>query len=41
VTVVGAPEEGLVLAKAAEFVNFARQQGCRKDDLLRIIERIA
>jgi GntR family transcriptional regulator len=40
VTVTGAPERGLVLAKATELVRFATQQGVHRADLLRLIEQI-
>lgn len=41
VTVAGSPESGAVLARAREFVVFARAQGYRRDELLKLIERLA
>jgi len=41
ITVAGSPERGLVLAKAREFVRYAREQGLRRDDLVTLIEQIA
>lgn len=41
VTVAGTPEAGAVLAKAREFVQFAKAQGYRRDELLGLIERLA
>ena len=41
ITVAGAPERGLVLARARELVSFARSQGVRPDELARLIEQIA
>jgi GntR family transcriptional regulator len=41
ITVTGAPERGLVLARARELVSFARSQGVRPDELARLIEQIA
>ncbi len=41
VTVAGTPEAGAVLTQAREFVAFARTQGYRRDELLRLIERLA
>lgn len=41
ITVAGAPERGLVLARARELVTFARSQGVRPDELARLIEQIA
>jgi GntR family transcriptional regulator len=40
VTVAGTSERGAVVAKAKELVAFARQQGYRRRDLVRIIERL-
>lgn len=40
ITVAGAPERGLVLARAKELVLFARSQGVRPDELARLIEQI-
>jgi GntR family transcriptional regulator len=39
VTVTGlAPERGAVLVRARDLVQFARRQGCHRDELIRIIE---
>ncbi|MHB1774944.1 MAG: GntR family transcriptional regulator [Acidimicrobiales bacterium] len=38
ITVTGTPERGAVLARARELVEFARRQGYRKEEVLRIIE---
>src|SRR6201987_4646065 len=39
--VAGTPERGAVLARARELVSFARQQGYRTDELVRIIRSVA
>ncbi len=41
ITVAGSPERGAVVARAKELVHFARQQGYRLDELVRIIESVA
>jgi GntR family transcriptional regulator len=41
VTVAGTPEEGAVLARACELVQFARKNGFRPDELIRMIEGLA
>ena len=41
ITVVGTPERGAVVARAHDLVAFARAQGYRIDELVRIIEDIA
>jgi GntR family transcriptional regulator len=41
VTVAGTPERGAVIARARDLVRFARQQGYRRDELIRLIEEIA
>lgn len=41
VTVAGTPESGAVIAQARELVAFARTQGYRRDELLRLIEQIS
>jgi GntR family transcriptional regulator len=41
VTVAGTPERGAVIARARELVSFARQQGYRRDELIKLIEEIA
>jgi GntR family transcriptional regulator len=40
VTVAGTPEKGAVIARARELVSFARQQGYRREELIRLIEDI-
>jgi hypothetical protein len=40
VTVAGTPEKGAVIQRAKELVRFARQQGYRLDELVRIIEDV-
>lgn len=40
VTVAGTPERGAVLSRARELVQFARQQGFRREELLRMIESL-
>ena len=39
--VAGTPEKGAVIARARDLVRFARQQGYRRDELIRLIEEIA
>lgn len=41
VTVAGTPEQGAVVARARELVQYARRQGYRVDELIGIIESIA
>jgi GntR family transcriptional regulator len=41
ITVAGAPEKGLVTARAREFLRFARQHGYRGDEVVKLIERLA
>src|SRR3954452_4038430 len=41
VTVAGTPEKGAVIARARELVSFARQQGYRPDELIRLIDELA
>ena len=38
ITVAGTPERGAVIARAKELVDFARLQGYRPDELIRIIQ---
>lgn len=38
--VAGTPERSAVLTSAREFVRFARQQGYRTDELIKIIESV-
>jgi len=40
ISVAGSPERGAVVARARELVQFARKQGYRREDLVRLIERI-
>jgi GntR family transcriptional regulator len=40
ITVAGAPERGLVMARARELISFARSQGIRPDELARLIEQL-
>ena len=40
VHVAGTPQRGAVVAQAKELVRFARQQGYRLDELVRIIEDV-
>lgn len=39
--VAGTPEQGAVLARARDLVSFAREQGYRTDELVRIIESVS
>jgi GntR family transcriptional regulator len=41
VTVSGTPDRGLVLARAKEFVRFARARGVGQDELAQLIHEIA
>lgn len=41
ITVASTAERGLVIARAKELVEFARSQGYRRDELIRIIETLA
>ncbi len=41
VTVAGTPEKGAVIARARDLVRFARQQGYRRDELIKLMEDIA
>ena len=40
ISVAGTPEQGAVIARARELVEFARRQGYRLDELVEIIERV-
>jgi GntR family transcriptional regulator len=40
VSIVGTPQHGAVVARAQELVRFAREQGYRVDELVRIIEDV-
>ena len=41
ITVAGSPERGVLVARARELVRFARKQGYKVDELIRIIEEVA
>jgi GntR family transcriptional regulator len=41
VTVAGTPEKSAVIVRARDLVSFARQQGYRRDELIRLIEDLA
>jgi GntR family transcriptional regulator len=41
VTVAGTAESGAVIARARELIVFARSQGYRPDELIKLIERLA
>jgi len=41
ISVAGTPEQGAVISRAKELVDFARVHGYRRDELLKIIEEIA
>jgi GntR family transcriptional regulator len=38
ITVVGSPEQGAVLARVKDLVQFARERGYRRADLVKLIE---
>lgn len=40
VTVVGAPERGLVVSRAREFIVLARRYGYRREDVVRLIREL-
>ena len=40
ITIAGAPERGALVVRARELVRFAREQGYRVDELIRIIEDV-
>ena len=40
ITVAGSPERGALVARARELVRFARTQGYKVDELIRIIEDV-
>ena len=40
ITVAGSPQRGAVVAQAKDLVRFARQNGYRTDELIRIIESV-
>jgi len=41
VTVAGTPEEGAVVSRARELLEFARKHGYRPEEVARMIERLA
>ncbi len=41
ITVTGTPEQGALVARARELVEFARRLGYRPDELARIIEEVS
>jgi GntR family transcriptional regulator len=41
ITVAGTPEQGAVIARAREFLSFARQHGYQSDELIRLIHDLA
>jgi GntR family transcriptional regulator len=41
VTVIGSPERGAVVARAKELVEFARENGYRRDELLELISSLS
>jgi GntR family transcriptional regulator len=40
VTVAGSPEQGAVVARAKDLVRFARAQGYRREELVKLIESL-
>jgi GntR family transcriptional regulator len=40
ITVAGTPQRGAVLQRAMELLRFARQNGYRREELIRLIEEI-
>jgi GntR family transcriptional regulator len=41
ISVAGTPERGAVVSRARELIQFARQHGYRREDLVRLIERLS
>lgn len=41
IKVVTSPERGAVIAQAKEFIEFARRQGYRRDEIVEIVQRLA
>ena len=41
ITVAGSPQHGLVIARAREFVRFARKHGFKGDELVRLVEQVS
>jgi GntR family transcriptional regulator len=40
ISVAGSPERGAVVSRTRDLVEFARQHGYRREDLVRLIERL-
>jgi GntR family transcriptional regulator len=40
ITVAGTPEQGALVRRAHELLDYARQQGYRRDELVRIIQQL-
>jgi GntR family transcriptional regulator len=40
ISVAGSPERGAVVSRARELVRFARQHGYKREDLVRLIEKL-
>jgi GntR family transcriptional regulator len=40
ISVAGTPERGAVIARARELIEFARLQGYRRDELIKLIEEL-
>ena len=40
ISVAGTPERGAVIARARELIDFARLQGYRRDELVKLIEEL-
>lgn len=40
ITVAGTPERGALVGRARDLLRYARQQGYRRDELVRIIEQL-
>jgi GntR family transcriptional regulator len=41
ISVAGSPESGAVVARTRDLVQFARLHGYRRDDLVRLIQRLS
>jgi GntR family transcriptional regulator len=41
ITVAGTPEQGAVIARSRELLDFARQHGYQPDELIRLIDELA
>ena len=41
ITVSGTPEQGAVVTRAKELIEFARQHGYTRDEVAHLIERLA